>query len=59
MGIAPVNLGSQFDAMVVDRQQAPPPELPVGTVQVIGTRFCKMPPGDVSSSALNYDSSDD
>lgn len=54
-----VNLGPQFDAMVINNNAPPPPELPMKTLQAIGTGPCKMARYEVSSSALNYDSSDD
>ncbi|KAK1667746.1 hypothetical protein QYE76_055905 [Lolium multiflorum] len=56
--IIPINLGSQFDA-VVDRQGAIPPELPLDTVQAIGTNFCQIPPEELSAANLNYESSDE
>jgi hypothetical protein len=56
--IIPINLGSQFDA-VVDHQGTIPPELPLDTMQAIGTSFCQIPPGELSAANLNYDSSDE
>lgn len=53
-----VNLGPQFDAMVLNKSAPPPPELPLKTLQAIGTGPCKMTPHEVSSNVLNYDSSD-
>lgn len=57
-GIA-VNLGPKFDAIVIDKGAAPPPSLPIETIQAIGKGPCKMAPGEVSSQALQYDSSDE
>ena len=54
-----VNLGPQFDAVIINKQAPPPPEFPMKTLQAIGTGPCKMAPQDVSPSALHYDSSDD
>lgn len=50
--------GASFDAMVINKNAPPPPELPMKTLQAIGTGPCKMARYEVSSSALNYDSSD-
>jgi hypothetical protein len=58
-GVQPLNLGSRFEATVNDQQAAPPPDLPMETMQAIGTKFCQIPPGEVSYAALNYDSSDE
>ena len=54
-----MDLGSKFDAVVMDSQQEAPPILPINTIQAIGTSFCKIPPKDVSDEDLNYDSSYD
>lgn len=54
-----INLGPKFDAIVIDKQAPPPPELPINTLLAIGTGPCKMTHKDVSSNILNYDSSDD
>ena len=54
-----VNLGPQFDVVIINKQAPPPPEFPMKTLQAIGTGPCKMAPQDVSPSALHYDSSDD
>ena len=54
-----VNLGPQFDAVIINKQAPPPPEIPMKTLQAIGTGPCKMAPHEVSSSALQYDSSDE
>jgi hypothetical protein len=58
-GVQPLNLGSRFEATVNDQQAAPPTGLPTETMQAIGTKFCQIPPGEVSYAALNYDSSDE
>jgi TATA-binding protein-associated factor Taf7 len=57
-GVQPLNLGSRFEATVTN-QNAPPPELPLETMQAIGTKFCQIPPGEMSTTAMNYDSSDE
>ena len=54
-----INLGPRFEAVVMDKNAPPPPVLPLETIHAIGTGPCKMAPHEVSSSALNYDSSDD
>lgn len=54
-----VNLGPKFDAIVIDKNAPPPPPLSLQTIQAIGTGPCKMNNNEVSSSALNYDSSDE
>lgn len=56
---AVVNLGPKFDAIVIDRNAPPPLPLPLQTIQAIGTGPCKMNTNEVSSAALNYDSSDE
>ena len=54
-----INLGPRFEVVVMDKNAPPPPVLPLETIQAIGIGPCKMAPHEVSSSALNYDSSDD
>ena len=53
------DLTSQFEASIMDEEEAPPPHLPVETLQAIGTGHCKMPSSMVSEAALNYNSADD
>lgn len=48
-----VNLAPEFDAVIIDESEAPPPELPLETLQAIGINHCKMPPTAVSSSVLH------
>ena len=54
-----VNLGPQFDAIVINKHAPPPAELPLDTLQAIGPDPCKMAPHEVSSHALDYDNTDD
>ena len=53
------NLETRFEAAVLDENEAPPPHLPVETLQVIGATHCKMPPTVLSEAALNNTSSND
>ena len=53
-----INLGPRFEAVVMDKNAPPPPMLSLETIQAIGTGPCKMAPHEVSSLAVNYDSSD-
>ena len=53
------NLAPQFEAAIINGEEAPPPYLPLNLLQSIGTEHCKMPPTAVSPSALAYDSSND
>jgi hypothetical protein len=48
-----------LEASVIDHNAAPPPHLPLSTVQVIGTSHCRMPPTAVSEDVMNYVSSND
>lgn len=54
-----INLGPKFDAIVINKNAPPPPELPIRTLQAIGTGPCKMAHKDLSSNVLNYDNSDE
>lgn len=44
----PSDLGSQFDAMVVDKNAPPPPHLPNATLQALGTGPCQITPNVIS-----------
>lgn len=54
-----VILGPTFEAMIINKNAPPPPAPHIGTLQAIGTGPCKMAPHEVSSSVLNYDSSNE
>ncbi|KAM0855951.1 hypothetical protein ACQ4PT_049434 [Festuca glaucescens] len=54
-----VDLPPKYDATIVDNNAAPPPHLPLKTVQAIATGHCQMHPKDMSEEAMLYDSSND
>lgn len=53
------NLSNNFKAIVIQPDAAPPPALPIDTIQALGVEVCQMPPEAVSKEALLYDSSDE
>ena len=57
--VVTVNLGPQFDVVIINKQVPPPPKIPMKTLQAIGTGPCKMAPHELSSRSPYYDSSDE
>jgi hypothetical protein len=54
-----INLAAHFEAEVINNKAAPPPHLPVETIQAIGTSHCKLPSAMVTKEILEEESSDD
>jgi hypothetical protein len=47
-----VTLTGSFSAEIIQDDAPPPPELPIDTIQAIGTDNCKIPPSEVSVEKL-------
>jgi hypothetical protein len=54
-----INLEAHFEAEVINDKVAPPPHLPIETIQAIGTSHCKLPSAMVTKEILEEESSDD
>ena len=46
------NLSADFEFELRDPRAAPPPELPLATIQAIATMQCRIPPEEVSGEKL-------
>jgi hypothetical protein len=54
-----INLETHFEAEVINQKAAPPPHLPIETIQTIGTSHCKLPSAMVTKEILEDGESDD
>jgi hypothetical protein len=54
-----INLEAHFEAEVINHKAAPPPHLPIETIQAIGTSHCKLPSAMVTKEILDDEVSDD
>jgi hypothetical protein len=54
-----INLETHFEAEVINQKAAPPPLLPIETIQTIGTSHCKLPSAMVTKEILENGDSDD